>query len=116
VVVRFANGQLVSSGNPVSAGDILIIYANGLGDVTPAVMAGTVAPVPPAVAVHTPSATLNGQALAVSFAGLAPGFAGLYQINAKVPGDFQVPAASPVAPLTISVLGASSQPVSIAVK
>jgi uncharacterized protein (TIGR03437 family) len=35
--------------------------------------------------VTTPSVRIGGISVAVSFAGLAPGFAGLYQVNVQVP-------------------------------
>jgi uncharacterized protein (TIGR03437 family) len=47
------------------------------------------------------------------FAGLAPEFAGLYQVNAIVPSG--ITPASDV-PLVISVAGQTSAPVTIAVK
>jgi uncharacterized protein (TIGR03437 family) len=70
--------------------DTLVIYLTGLGATTPAVDAGLPAPSSPlASASITPAVTLGGTALRVDYAGLVPGYAGLYQINATVP--FGVP-------------------------
>jgi uncharacterized protein (TIGR03437 family) len=49
----------------------------------------------------------------VSFYGLAPGYAGLYQVNAQVPAGSVTGSAVPV---TISMGGATSNAVTIAVQ
>jgi uncharacterized protein (TIGR03437 family) len=68
------------------SGGVIEIYCTGLGEVNPPVAAGTAAPAGPlARLVGDVSVTIDGQPAAVSFAGLAPGFAGLYQVNAAIP-------------------------------
>jgi uncharacterized protein (TIGR03437 family) len=57
---------------PIAAGEIMEIYATGLGPVN---ANGLSVPV---------SVTVGGQNAEVLFAGLAPGFSGLYQINIRV--------------------------------
>jgi uncharacterized protein (TIGR03437 family) len=105
---------LADSANPATAGDILTMYCSGLGAVTSSVTAGSPAPSdPPAKTVVTVGVTIGGQPATVQFAGLAPGFAGLYQINATVPNG--VPA-GPDIPVVIAVGGINSPPVTIAVK
>ena len=88
VILRFDNGQLVTPTNPIHPGDTVIIYATGLGSTFPAVQDGFPAPTtgPLSYAAAAPSVTLGGVALNVFFAGLAPGYPGVYQINATVPG------------------------------
>ncbi len=99
--VTHANGTLVQGTNPAQPGETLVLYAFGLGGTAPTVPAGRAAPLPPAnlasplqVAFNfTPgaapawpgpsSATLVRDLAA--FAGLAPNYAGLYQVNFKVP-------------------------------
>ena len=54
-----------------------------------------------------------GYAIAVSFSGLAPGYIGLYQINAHVPANAP---AGDVVPVVISIGGANSNAVTIAVQ
>lgn len=67
-------------------GGIISIYATGLGAVTPAVPAGAAAPaVPLSGTVVAPVVTISGARAEVRFSGLAPGFAGLYQVDAVVP-------------------------------
>ncbi|MBI4876254.1 MAG: hypothetical protein HY822_16585 [Acidobacteria bacterium] len=105
-VVRAANNQLVTLSNPVHRGDALVIYLTGMGRTTPAVDAGLPAPGdPPASVLIAPEVTLGGVGLPVSFAGLAPGQIGVYQINARVPAWAPAGFAQP---LTISQGGGST--------
>ncbi len=113
VVHKDGSGVLVDASTPVSAGDTLVIYATGLGDVEPRVFAGTAAPLSPLSSTVTPVTVAIGQVSApVLFAGLTPGYSGLYQINATVPGG--VP--SGTVNLVITQGASSSAPVQIAVK
>jgi uncharacterized protein (TIGR03437 family) len=85
-VYRAADNLPVTLTNPVHKGDRLIIYASGLGATTPAVSAGQPSPAnPPAIVILTPTVTLDGVNLAVTFAGLAPGQIGVYEIDVSVP-------------------------------
>jgi uncharacterized protein (TIGR03437 family) len=96
---------------PASAGDALVIYCTGLGAVNPAVPDGAAAPSsPPAHTVNTVAVTLGGKAVPVNFSGLAPGYAGLYQVNVTVPGGI---AAAGAIPLTVSVANTSSSVVTV---
>lgn len=98
-VVRAANNLPVTLSNPVHRGDTLVIYATGLGRTFPAVEAGSPAPFEPLAEAEIPPAVdLGGVGLPVLYAGLTPGYAGIYQINARVPG--WVPAGISI-PLTV---------------
>ncbi|HEY1339553.1 MAG TPA: hypothetical protein VGF59_18695 [Bryobacteraceae bacterium] len=89
-VTRAANNQLVTVSNPIHPKDVITIYATGLGWTSPPVDTGLPAPSDPLpAAVIAPEVTLGGAALDVQYAGLAPGYVGVYQINASVP--FNVP-------------------------
>jgi uncharacterized protein (TIGR03437 family) len=85
-IVRADNGELVTPTNPLHANDTVVIYLTGLGATSPAVDDGMPAPTTPlATATVVPSVSLGGKALGVYWAGLVPGYVGLYQINATVP-------------------------------
>ena len=77
-----------SASAPAHAGDTIVLYCTGLGAVNPAATDGA-APGQLSNTVGTPQLTVGGQSAAVSFAGLAPGFVGLYQVNAVVPSGTQ---------------------------
>src|SRR5271165_330018 len=82
-------------GQPAAPGDVIVLYATGLGLATPngdpngkPLPTGTVPPADGSVlyeTVATPSITVGGFPVKPIFSGLAPGFPGLYQI------DFQAP-------------------------
>jgi uncharacterized protein (TIGR03437 family) len=85
-IVRNDNSQFVTPTNPLHSGDSITIYLTGMGATTPQVTAGLPAPSSPlAEASAQPSVTLGGTSLNVSYAGLAPGEVGVYQINASIP-------------------------------
>jgi uncharacterized protein (TIGR03437 family) len=86
-IVRAKNNKLVTPANPIHRGEVIVIYATGLGHTLPAVSTGFAAPANPlAVAIAQPEVTLGGLVLPLYYAGLAPGEVGVYQINALVPG------------------------------
>ncbi len=83
-IVRSANNTLVTPSNPIHQGDEIIIYATGLGTVSPTVADGAPGPSKPlAVTTFAPTVTIGGVNLRVDYSGLAPEMVGVYQINAK---------------------------------
>lgn len=91
-----------------------LIYCSGLGTVSPAVEAGRLAPASPLSRVVSPvTVTIGGQSADVLFAGLSPGFSGLYQVNAVVPKA--ITPADAVA-VQVEVAGQRSRSVTIAVR
>lgn len=75
------DGSLVTVQNPVTRGETLIIYASGLGTVSTPVASGMAASEADPVATCNQITTNAG---AVLYAGLTPGFPGLYQVNVQV--------------------------------
>ena len=87
-VLHSSSHGAVTSSDPARPSEFLEVYMNGLGATTPSVGTGQAASSNPvSVAVLQPTATLGGVAARVSFAGLAPGFVGLYQVNIEVPAN-----------------------------
>jgi uncharacterized protein (TIGR03437 family) len=83
-------------------GDTITLYGIGFGTVTPDVPAGQI--VQQTDALQSPFQVYFGGILAnVTYAGLAPTFVGLYQINVVVPNV----AASDSVPLTFTLGGAT---------
>jgi uncharacterized protein (TIGR03437 family) len=88
-VVLHADYSLVSPTSPATRGETVLVYLTGLGAVKPAVADGVAAPSSPLslVSANPLIVYLNGEPASVQFAGLAPGFPGLYQINVTIPKD-----------------------------
>ncbi len=111
-----ANGNqpIADAANPVKAGQPIVIYCTGLGEVNPAVPTGTAAPLTQISKTIEPiSVTVGGIAADVLFSGLTPGFVGLYQVNATVPTGV---APGSQVPVTLTGAGQKSMPVTIAVE
>ncbi|MBI3696164.1 MAG: hypothetical protein HY238_15170 [Acidobacteria bacterium] len=100
--------------SPALRNTVLQVYTTGLGAVAPSVTTGSPAPASPLLrATATVTATLDGQPAQVLFAGLAPGFAGLYQVNVLIPASLAPNAA---ARLVIRAGGQESNVVTVAVQ
>ncbi len=86
------DGTLVGADSPVEPGEILNLFANSLGAVEPSVASGEPAPATPPLARVTAEVevTVDGEPAEVLFAGLAPNFVGLYQLNVRAPGVIAV--------------------------
>ena len=96
--VTHLNGQPVNAAAPAAAGEIVQIFATGLGLVSNAPNDDAAAPTNPlAMDQITPVVTIGGVNAKVLFAGLAPTFSGLNQI------DVVVPAGLPSGPATLTV-------------
>ena len=88
VVTDFQLGNAeVTPSNPAHVGDTLTIYCNGLGATNPPVPTGTPAPStePLARTASTTTVTIGNVNAIVQYAGLAPGYPDLYQVNVVVP-------------------------------
>jgi len=85
--------SLNAENQPAAVGSYVSAYMTGLGPVDNPVPTGQPASANPLSRVTSPvTATIGGQPATVVFAGLAPGFAGFYQVNLRVPqlqpGDY----------------------------
>jgi uncharacterized protein (TIGR03437 family) len=86
--LKATDQSLVTASNPLSAGDTVELYATGLGLTT--LMNGL------DNALQQPTVTVGGIACPVVFAGAAPGYAGLDQINCTIPAGLAANASTPV--------------------
>jgi uncharacterized protein (TIGR03437 family) len=108
------NYHLVSATNPTTAGAYIQIYCTGLGPVSNQPATGAPSPSNPLASTPDwPTVTIGGVSAIVQFAGLTPGDVGLYQVNAQVAAG--TPKGNAV-PLSISIGGATSNTVTIAVQ
>ena len=109
------DGSLVTAANPASPGSVVALYATGLGAVNPSIAAGQpgAGAEPLNRTVQTPLVFFDSFQADVLYSGLAPGFAGLYQLNVNIPA--QVSPASNVS-VSLSIGGFASNHVSIAVR
>ncbi len=93
---------------------VVQIFATGLGATDPEVPSGQPAPGNPlALVTAGVEARIGGQPAAVQFAGLAPGFVGLYQVNVVVPTNLQP---GPEVELSLLQNGVPSKTVTLAVQ
>jgi uncharacterized protein (TIGR03437 family) len=112
-ILNARTGNLADTDSPARIGDVVSIYCTGLGVVSPTIPAGQAAGSSPLSRTVNPvTVTIGGVAALVDFAGLAPGFAGLYQVNAFVPEGIS---SGNQVPVILNVANQQSQPVTIAV-
>ena len=112
-VVVDVRGQIALAATPVARGEYILIYCLELGAVANRPSTGVAVVDASSPTLVTPIVTIADVQIRASFAGLAPGFAGVYQVNAQVlPGITPGPAL----PLTVRINGAESQTVTIAVQ
>ena len=84
-----ADGSVVTPANPAKPGEVVVLYATGLGRTVPDAGYGEVPTT--AAPIAKPGdlkITLGGAPVdprQILYAGVAPGFGGLYQINLKLP-------------------------------
>lgn len=89
VIATHLDGSVVSNSSPATAGEIVTLWATGLGQTYPALVEGAL----PSAAqwllqMDQFTVEVNGAALdptAILYAGVAPGYAGLYQVNVRLP-------------------------------
>lgn len=77
--------SLVTKDNPAKIGETIAVFVTGLGDVFPTIADGAAGPSSLSKTSNSITADVSGTTAAVTYAGLAPGLAGLYQINVTIP-------------------------------
>lgn len=84
-VLKNADFSLVSASNPAKSGDVVLVYATGMGQTTPALTTGALVPGTTVAKTTDVTATVGGQNATVVYSIAAPGFAGLYQVAVTIP-------------------------------
>jgi len=101
-----ADFSLVSAAKPAIPGEMLSLFGTGLGPVSPEVRDGESASLDVlSRTLETVTATLSGTPVEVTFSGLAPGLAGVYQVNLRLPATLPTTVDGT---LVINVAGSSS--------
>jgi uncharacterized protein (TIGR03437 family) len=104
---------LMSPQAPAHAGDTMVIFCTGLGAVNPAVSDGAAPGAQFSNTVTTPQVMVGGLPAQVQFSGLAPNFAGLYQVNAVLPSGTPTGAA---VPMMLSIGGQVSPQITVSIE
>ncbi|MBI3664985.1 MAG: carboxypeptidase regulatory-like domain-containing protein [Acidobacteria bacterium] len=100
------DGTVADSNHPASRGSVITVYATGQGEIQPPLATGELAPRSTlSVVTQAKSATMGGRPAALLFAGMAPDYAGLLQVNLAVPADAPV---GPNVPVVLNIGGISS--------
>ena len=90
VLATHLNGQIVSSSSPAQPGELVVLYAAGLGPTVPPAEPNQVPVAAATLATPGFQVWLNGtpvDASKIAYAGVTPGYAGLYQVNLFLPGE-----------------------------
>jgi len=112
-VTHSSDFSLVSASKPAAAGEILSLFATGLGPTLPGVAPGAPFPSSPLAAVNSPvTVTVSGKPAQVLGAAGYPGAVDGYQVNFRVPPD----TGAGTATLQINSAWIPGAPVTIAVK
>jgi uncharacterized protein (TIGR03437 family) len=107
------DGTLNTASAPVARGEIVVLYATGEGLTDGANLTGKAATFPYAKPKLPVRVTVGGGALAeILYAGCAPGWAGLMQVNARLPGGL----ATGAQPVKLTIGGAASPEITVWVK
>ncbi len=114
IVVRNADGSLITAENPAEPGDVLTAFATGLGFLDPVPRTGIPSAGGDALATTIAELTANlGETeVDILFAGMTPGFVGLAQLNLQLAEALP---SGPSTPLTFTIAGVPIAPVNLPV-
>jgi uncharacterized protein (TIGR03437 family) len=104
VIVNASDGSVAQpdgtvpgvTNRPARPGEIVIMYANGLGPVEPAAVLGAASLDALRRTTTTPTVLIGGREAEVQFSGLTPQFVGVNQLNVVVPAGLAPAMAVPV--------------------
>jgi uncharacterized protein (TIGR03437 family) len=112
-VAHSSDFTLVSPSKPASTGEVLSVFATGLGPTRPGVDPGQPFPQSPLAVVNSPvEITVNGKPAEVLGAAGLPGAVDGYQVNFRVPAD----ASKGTSVIQLRSAWVAGSPVSIAVQ
>jgi uncharacterized protein (TIGR03437 family) len=91
IAATHADGSIITRDSPARPEEIVVLYASGLGQTIPAVADGEI-PMEARTIVERASlqVLVNGIPVpdpSIYYAGVTPGYAGLYQVNVRLPAD-----------------------------
>ncbi|MCC6862802.1 MAG: hypothetical protein IT158_29780 [Bryobacterales bacterium] len=113
-VVQNADYTLNTPSAPAARGSVVVLYASGLGAVSPVPGDGAVSPASPlAETAGRTTAQIGAIPATVRFSGMTPGYIGLWQVNIQIPSN--APAGDGV-PVKIAVGGSESNEALISVR
>lgn len=108
-----SNFDAFPGSRPEASGTFVVIYATGVGRTSPLVGDGQASPGGPLANADGPTTvTIGGVAAQVLYSGLAPGYVGLWQINAVLPASL---ATNLTTSLRLELKSKQSQPTTLAV-
>ena len=109
--ITHASGTPVNPQNPAQLNEVVIIYATGLGQVTPAVPTGAL-PSGLTQTLTKPTVTVDGIPAEVQFSGLSGCCVGLNQLNVKIPANTR---SGNDIPVVLTIGGKQSNTVTVAI-
>jgi uncharacterized protein (TIGR03437 family) len=83
--ITHADGSEVTSQNPAQPGEVVIVYATGLGQVTPFVATGALPPGTNSTSVPQVTVEIDGAPVTPDFSGLSGCCVGQNQVNVRIP-------------------------------
>ena len=91
IVAQHADGNPISPDTPAHPGEVIVVYGTGLGRTDPSQVEGSVPRIAAPIALLDQlQVLLDGNAVPsenIWYAGIAPGFPGLYQVNLLLPAE-----------------------------
>jgi uncharacterized protein (TIGR03437 family) len=109
-IVSLSSGALITAASPARRGEMVAVFVTGLGAVDGEIEAGQSCPASPPISAREPVEVQIGDVLVKpDFAGLSPGFVGVYRVEVRIPYDLRA-----VWPdLKVVTGGISSDPVTL---